>query len=71
MVNAVTLPDLSYDPIGGFAPVSLVARFPLVMVVNPQVPAGTLREFVALLRANPGKYSYGSSGTGTRHPYRR
>ena len=65
VVNAVTLPDLSYDPIGGFAPVSLAVRFPLVMVINPDVPAAGLREFVALLKANPGKYSYGSSGTGT------
>lgn len=65
VVNAVTLPKLSYDPIGGFTPVTLAARFPLVMVINPEIPARTMREFIALLKASPGKYSYGSSGIGT------
>ena len=55
---------LAYDAINDFAAVSLVARFPLVLVVNPKVPAKNLAEFVALLKANPGKYTFGSSGIG-------
>ena len=55
---------LAYDPIKDFAAVSLVARFPLVLVINPKVPAQNLAEFVALLKANPGKYTFGSSGVG-------
>jgi tripartite-type tricarboxylate transporter receptor subunit TctC len=53
-----------YDLVNDFAPVSLVAQFPLVMVINPQVPAKDLSEFIALLKANPGKYTFGSSGIG-------
>jgi tripartite-type tricarboxylate transporter receptor subunit TctC len=65
VVNAQVYKDLGYDPIGGFAPVSLVAQFPLVLLVHNNVPARDLREFIALLKANPGKFSYGSSGIGT------
>lgn len=64
VVNAQVFKDLGYDPIGGFVPVSLVARFPLVMIVNKDVPAQNLKEFIALLKANPTKYAYGSSGVG-------
>jgi tripartite-type tricarboxylate transporter receptor subunit TctC len=53
-----------YDPIGDFVPVSLVTRFPLVMVINPNVPAKDLREFIALAKAEPGKRTFGSSGVG-------
>lgn len=56
---------LGYDPVADFAAVSLVARFPLVMIVNPEVPADNMAEFIALLKKNPGQYNYGSSGNGT------
>ena len=56
---------LGFDPVKDFAPVSLVARFPLVMVINPKVPARNMKEFVDLLKKNPDKYNYGSSGNGT------
>jgi tripartite-type tricarboxylate transporter receptor subunit TctC len=46
-------------------PVALVTRFAAVMVINPEVPAKNLKEFIALAKANPGKFSYGSSGPGT------
>lgn len=65
VVNAQVYKDLGYDPTGAFAPVSLVAQFPLVMIVNKDVPAQNLKEFIALLKANPTKYSYGSSGVGS------
>jgi tripartite-type tricarboxylate transporter receptor subunit TctC len=53
-----------YDPIADFAPVSLVTQFPLVVVINPRLPAETLAEFIALAKASPGKYTFGSSGVG-------
>jgi tripartite-type tricarboxylate transporter receptor subunit TctC len=55
---------LAYDTISDFTGVSLVAQFPLVLVVNPNVPVTSLKEFIALLKANPGKYTFGSSGIG-------
>ena len=47
------------------APVSLVTRFAPVLIINPSLPANDLKEFIALAKANPGKFSYGSSGAGT------
>jgi len=58
---------VAYDPVQSFAPVGSVASLPLVFVANPSVPAATARELIALLKANPAKYSYGSSGVGTVH----
>jgi tripartite-type tricarboxylate transporter receptor subunit TctC len=57
--------NLSYDWLRDLAPVSLIARFAPVMIVSPTLPVQTMTDFIALLKANPGKYSYGSSGTGT------
>jgi tripartite-type tricarboxylate transporter receptor subunit TctC len=56
---------LRYDPIKAFAPVSLVAFFPTVLVVNQNLPVTDLRSFVELLRNAPGKYTYGSAGPAT------
>jgi len=56
---------LTYDPVKSFAPVGNVVSLPLVFVANPVVPASTAPELIALLKANPGKYSYGSPGFGT------
>jgi tripartite-type tricarboxylate transporter receptor subunit TctC len=53
-----------YDVGKDFAPVSLVAEYPLVLITNPNIPAKTLPEFIALAKANPGKYTFGSSGIG-------
>jgi tripartite-type tricarboxylate transporter receptor subunit TctC len=53
-----------YDPIADFMPVALVTEFPLVAVVRPGLPANTIPEFIALLKKNPDKYNYGSSGVG-------
>ena len=52
-----------YDPVKQFAPVAPIATSPLVFVVNPSVPANTMREFIALARREPGKLNYGSAGT--------
>ena len=61
-------PRLDYDLQKDLIPISLVARVPQVIVVNPQrVPAKDFREFLALMKANPGKYNYASAGNGTSH----
>jgi len=59
---------LGYDPLKDLVPVALLVTVPNVLVVNTDVPAKNVKELVALIRANPDKYSYGSSGTGsTQH----
>jgi tripartite-type tricarboxylate transporter receptor subunit TctC len=56
---------LPFNPERDFAPITLVAKVPLVIVVNLGVPAKTLQEFVALAKSRPGKMTYGSSGNGS------
>jgi tripartite-type tricarboxylate transporter receptor subunit TctC len=56
---------LSYDTVSSFAPATLLATFPNMLVVNPQkVPVNTVAELIDLLKRKPGKLSFGSSGTG-------
>jgi tripartite-type tricarboxylate transporter receptor subunit TctC len=64
-VNPHLHPKLSYDPIKDFAPITLVASAPSVLVVHPSVPAQTIKEFAAYARANPGKLNYASNGNGS------
>jgi len=64
-VNPTLYSKLPYDPVKDFEPVSLVASAPYFLVVHPSVPAHTLAEFIKLVKANPGKYTYGSSGNGS------
>jgi tripartite-type tricarboxylate transporter receptor subunit TctC len=54
-----------YDPIRQFTPVAPIATGPLAFVINAEVPAGTMREFIALAKAKPGTLNYGSAGTGS------
>jgi tripartite-type tricarboxylate transporter receptor subunit TctC len=56
---------LNYDPVRDFAPVSLVATVPNVMVTHPSVAAPTLQEFIALAKSKPGGMNFGSGGNGT------
>jgi tripartite-type tricarboxylate transporter receptor subunit TctC len=64
--NRFLYPKLSYDPIKDFAPVSLLAVVPNVLVTNTEKNSvQTIREIVALAKANPGKYTYASAGNGT------
>jgi len=56
---------LDYDPAKDLAPISLVAVIQNIMLVHPSVPAKTLKEFIQLARARPGKLNFGSGGTGT------
>src|SRR5512134_1257120 len=61
-MNPVLQDKLSYDPVNGFEPISLIGLYPLVLLVNPAVPANSIKELVAYAKANPGRLNY---GTGT------
>lgn len=63
-INDALYPSLPYDTRKDFAPVSLVARLPLLVVTRPSLPVSTLAELIAYAKANPGKLSYGSAGNG-------
>jgi tripartite-type tricarboxylate transporter receptor subunit TctC len=58
-------PRVRIDPVKEFAPVGAVCVLPMAFVVNPALPAKTMPELIALLKANPGKYSYASPGVGS------
>ena len=64
-INATLYTRLPYDSVRDFTTVGLVASTPLMLVVHPSTPAKDVKELTALLKAAPGKYSYGSSGAGT------
>jgi len=64
-INASLYKKLPYDPVKDFVPITLIARVPNLLVVNPEVPAKNVKELIALLKANPGKYTFASSGNGT------
>jgi len=56
--------SIGYDPLKDFAPISLLTRNPVVLVVHPSVPAATLQDYIALARARPGEMFFASSGVG-------
>ncbi len=56
---------VNYDPVKDFVPISIVGMNSAIFAVHPSVPANTLEEFVALVRARPGQLNYGSAGRGT------
>lgn len=64
-LNPLILKSTPYDAEKDFAPISLLVVVPNVLIVNPELPVKTVAELVALLKAEPGKYSYASSGNGT------
>lgn len=63
-VTRAMFPRLPFDPIADFTPVSLVGQVPVILLVHNSFPATNLREFIEVIRANPGKYDYASSGNG-------
>lgn len=64
-LNPLILKTKPYDPEKDFAPVSLLVVVPNVLVVNPQLPVKSVSELIELLKKEPDKYSYASSGNGT------
>ena len=63
--NSSIYTKLSYDPVRDFTPVALVSTSPLLMIVNPSVPAQSVTEFISYARGRPGELSFGSYGTGS------
>ncbi|MDB5742593.1 MAG: tripartite tricarboxylate transporter substrate binding protein [Polaromonas sp.] len=59
------LKTLPFDPVADITPIAVLGATPMALVVDPRLPVKDLKEFIALLKANPGKYSFGSSGNGT------
>jgi tripartite-type tricarboxylate transporter receptor subunit TctC len=66
VVNPTLFGKVPYDPYKDFEPVTLAVVSTTVVTVHPSVPAKTVKDLVALIRANPGKYSYSSAGAGTQ-----
>jgi tripartite-type tricarboxylate transporter receptor subunit TctC len=66
-INVVLNPDLGYDPLKDFTPITGLVSVPTVLVVHPSVPAHTLQEFIALAKSKPGQLAYGSAGPGSIH----
>jgi tripartite-type tricarboxylate transporter receptor subunit TctC len=64
-INPGLYSKMPYDPVKDFAPVAQVGVTPTMLAVHPSIPAKDVASFVALVKANPGKYTYGSSGQGS------
>ncbi len=64
-LNSVMYKKVSYDPVRDFAPITLAAVAPNVLVVNPKVPAQSIAELIALAKQKPGQLTYGTPGIGT------
>ncbi len=65
VINPTLFGKVPYDPYKDFDPVTLAVGFATVLAVNPSVPAKTVKDLIALIKANPGKYNFASPGTGT------
>ena len=64
-INPGVYKNMPYDPIRDFAPIGRVGVTPTLLLVNPSIPVTDVKSLVALIKANPGKYNYGSSGVGS------
>ncbi|MDB5798248.1 MAG: extra-cytoplasmic solute receptor family protein [Paucimonas sp.] len=64
-IAATVNKNLGYDPLRNFAPISLVAHVPQILMVNPTLPVKNVKELIAYAKANPGKLNYSSAGNGT------
>ena len=64
-INVSLYPKIGFDPVKDFAPVVLIASQPNILVVNPSVPARSVKELVALAKSKPGQLNYASPGAGT------
>ena len=64
-VNPTAYSKLPFDPLKDFVPISLVSRFPMLLVVNPQLPVQSVKELIDYLKARPGQVNFSSIGNGT------
>ncbi|MDB5840109.1 MAG: hypothetical protein JWQ23_2061 [Herminiimonas sp.] len=64
-INPALYKKLAFDTKKDFAPVTRLANYPMIIAVHPSVPANSLREFITLAKASPGKFEFASSGNGT------
>jgi tripartite-type tricarboxylate transporter receptor subunit TctC len=62
--TAAVREKLPFDPARAIVPVAMIARAPMILVIHPSIPAKSVKELVALVKKNPGKFNYSSSGTG-------
>lgn len=65
VANPAVTPNLPYDAVNDFAPITLIERLPNVLLINPALPIKTVAEFVAYAKTRPGKMNYASSGNGS------
>jgi len=64
-INVTLYPKLPYDPVKDFAPITMLATLPNMLIVHPSLNVSSVRELVELLKANPNRFSFGSAGNGT------
>ncbi|APV48225.1 receptor [Betaproteobacteria bacterium GR16-43] len=67
--NAAIQPNLPFDPVKDFAPITMVARGPMILAVSNKMPAKTIAELIALAKSQPGKLNFGSSGAGSTNQF--
>ena len=63
-INPGVYKELPYDPEKDFAPITMTTAYPYVLVVNAKLPVKTLQDFVAMVKAKPGEFNYGTTGVG-------
>ena len=64
-INVSLYSKLTYDPVKDFAPITMLATLPNMLIVHPSLNVSNVKDLIALLKANPNKYSFGSAGNGT------
>jgi len=64
-LNPTAMPNIPYDTVKDFAPITVIGTGPIAVSVHPSVPARTLKQLISDVKAHPGQYSYGSSGVGS------
>src|SRR6266700_1223491 len=64
-INVTLYPKLPYDPLKDFAPITMLATLPNLLIVHPSLNVNSVGELIELLKANPDRYSFGSAGNGT------
>jgi len=65
VINQALYPNLGYDPLNDLVPIAFIASSPLMLITHPSVPARSVKELIALAKAQPDKLSYGSGGSGS------